>query len=446
MTMKQLKELIKKNTLLAFATCIALSSIVGGCANACEQGEQGKSKVTIAITKAEKNIKGDEVATIKLQLKEGDVKLSEVRYKWTGADGFVTADGKPLPETLAKSEGKTDDDDDDEDMEDDKVYEIKVKAADATQNGNVTKTLKLALGDEEKEDAFASEQDVVTWEASTPPLSLSLDARVTIFGTKEATKVLTNTGGTTAKQKNVHFTFTEFESFEYSSDGGKSWNNVEENMTLDTLTGGGPANSIGTSHNLTFRRKAVGDRGTKTLGVTIGSSAGAADYLAATDIVTSDSSLSEGDLSITATFQSKNWRYSWKGDIHADQVLEVILHCTGKKAKEIKCSEIMVKFKNDSYKYISKLGNSALQETMSLKELLRLDDDQFLEELDWGKRTLYFKIVNHYKQLLPVYNGELSGTLEYEFSYINEVINAERDHRGSFTFTTGNSCSKKVQV
>ena len=182
MTMKQLKELIKKNTLLAFATCIALSSIVGGCANSCDPEEQGKNKGNIEITPAE-NIKGDNVATIKLQLKEGDVKLSEVRYKWTGADGFVTADGKPLPETLAKSEGKTDDDKDEE-MEDDKVYEIKVKAADATKNGTVNETLKLALGDEEKEDAFASEQDVVTWEASTPPPSspLSLPGARAIYG------------------------------------------------------------------------------------------------------------------------------------------------------------------------------------------------------------------------------------------------------------------------
>lgn len=173
--MKQLKEYIKKNTLLGLAICMTLSSIAWGC-SACEPEEE-KDAVKIELEGHKGDIEGNEEGTLTFLLKEGSIELSQVVIKITNHKDFVKADGTALSETmtLLKLLGKSEK----EDEQMGKSVEVKVKAAPATITAKKDVILKMAVGDEDKEDAFVSEKPVVSWKATTSapsPSDLQINA------------------------------------------------------------------------------------------------------------------------------------------------------------------------------------------------------------------------------------------------------------------------------
>ena len=105
--MKQLKNTIKNNILLLLAMCVAMSSTVVGCDSCNDEPEDGKNitaKVELTAHSGELKTATD-VATVKVQKKEGELTFEDVILKFEGNANF-TKDGETvaLLETIKLSE------------------------------------------------------------------------------------------------------------------------------------------------------------------------------------------------------------------------------------------------------------------------------------------------------------------------------------------------------
>ena len=191
--MNTLYKLIKqKNTLLFFATCIALSSITLQC-DSCDAATEEGNTVAMNLEGAPE-IKGSEVATLTLQKTAGATILGDVVFTITNPESFVTEGGKALTANMRLNEflGK----EAEEKMEDAKI-ELKVKASPKTIADNKDITLKIAVGNNTDTAAYVSEKDVVTWKAA--PLTAAITVTVTpdiISSTSPASTITIQKTGT----------------------------------------------------------------------------------------------------------------------------------------------------------------------------------------------------------------------------------------------------------